>query len=160
MKKTILIIWVVLQSIFSYSQENKTEKFVTDSLIKEINKFYYILQENLEGRTIAQKDINKILNHVYLNLPDSFQTANDILPINVTKDVGFKSIKEQFNDLLGKKDCQVKFVSWDGWDGVFSCTGIRIDICHKDYSNQLLSIIGTKGEIYSLFSIKSLVVVK
>ncbi len=153
MKNAILILMIILTSLKIFSQPNKLfEKKMNDSLWNSIVAFENILKLNLENREVKEKDINNLVNYFSKNCRDSVQSSRFFVPIKVDKKIFLYNIKRQLTDVIGEKSCVVKFIAWDGWDGVSNYVMARIDIKHHSYDDQVLVILDTKGKITCLSS--------
>jgi L-lysine 2,3-aminomutase len=137
------------------AQKKSVMEIMDDSLWHAIQVFENQLKINLENKTVEQKDIELLVNYFERNFQDSVQTSDFFIPYTATKAHALQNIRKQLQDIVGEKNCEVKFVSWDGWDGNSPSTMLRLDILHHAYRDQVMLIIDTEGKIHCLFSLDS-----
>jgi len=162
MKSILLFILLVFISSFVKSQ-NKTKIYkeqerliIQDSLGLRLNAVYYYLKANLENKAVTISDIHKVLDHFYENFEDSIQTSDCIFPHMVVKKDSYDEVKKQLIDIVGEKNCKIKFEGWTGYSGKgLHYTMAKFNINHHSYDDQLIVIFDTKGSISSFGSTNS-----
>jgi hypothetical protein len=162
MKTIRLIVFFVFISSLVKSQ-NKTKIYkeqerliIQDSLGLRLNAVYYYLKANLENKVITISDICKVLGHFYENFEDSIQTSDCIFPHMVVKKDSYDEVKKQLIDIVGEKNCKIKFEGWTGYNGKGAhYTMAKFNIHHHNYDDQLILIFDTRGSIASFGSTNS-----
>ncbi|MFN5182312.1 MAG: hypothetical protein ACK5D5_04710 [Bacteroidota bacterium] len=137
------------------AQKKNVKEIMDDSLWHAIQVFENQVKINLENKTVEQKDIDLLVNYFERNFQDSVQTSDFFIPYTATKTQALQNIRKQLQDIVGEKNCEVKFVSWDGWDGKTPFTSLHLDILHHGYKDQAVLILNTRGKISCLFSVNS-----